>query len=289
MNALSRKRVCWLATAILAAACTPLAAVDESQAQECARLLSSVGSNSLESPLRRREAITRIDALRSELQQGTFDNVVVYALVAAAAGVSIIRYEQLQGNQLAEEIVTQTSTTPEEFRRMTSAARQPESYFARMLKTAFDFVQGERDKGKQVFLMDTDAFGIVPQSFDLPNATLFASSSLQTAIANLSTLGAQPHPATRRKLREYGDSGSNLLAIRALGRMGSDATAAVPELIERLTEGVWAEKEAALITLGLLGQLEFPGFRGDPITNKGFNGGMDNGQTIAQSERSTSL
>lgn len=61
-------------------------------------------------------------------------------------------------------------------------------------------------------------------------------------------------PAFRKMLQEYGDTGANVRAIRALGRMGSDATAAIPELIFHLTEGAWEEKEAALITLGFLGQ-----------------------------------
>lgn len=189
--------LCLLITVILAGVCNPLGAADDDRAKECLALLNSVGSNSHESPLRRWEALTRIDALRLELKKSSLPNVVIYAFVAASTGVSIIRYEQLHGSEVSEEIVTQTSTTPGDFRRMTSAARQPDSYFNRRLKTDFSFLQGERDKGKQVFLMDTDAFGLIPNSFDLPDTTLFASPSLRTAIANLSNLGAQSPFSTR--------------------------------------------------------------------------------------------
>jgi hypothetical protein len=165
---------------------------------ECAALLASVSDNDH----RHRDlAFSGISAaslagLRSQVEQCTTADVVVYAFLSEKSGVAVIRFETHgPGMPVTEEVVSRTMTTADTFRQVVDAARQPDNAFAHnMLRNDFAFAQESRDQGKLVFLMDTEGFGLLPQSFALPDATLFASGSLNSAIANVAALGQPSKP-----------------------------------------------------------------------------------------------
>jgi hypothetical protein len=135
----------------------------------------------------------RIETVRSELRKPEVSGVVVYAFVSTEKGIAVIRFESFGSNaQFSEEVVVRSKRSAEDLRQIINAARQEDNvYYRTMLQDDYNFGHPERDQGKLVFLMDTDALGVVPQSFDLPDSVVFASPSLTNAVSNFSKL-SQP-------------------------------------------------------------------------------------------------
>jgi hypothetical protein len=207
-SAVARVVLVWLVAAITALSPMRSGAgtvEDDSRTKRCIDALTRVGSDRSDSRDTANDtalnsgAAARLQQLRAQLRGRATGGVVVYTFVTEPAGVAVLRLEALGQNRgVSEEVVVRSTRSADFFRQIVQGASQPDNvYLQRLLKTDFSLAQAQRDQGKRVFVMDTDSFGLVPQSLDPPGSVLFASSSLETAIANLTLLGQAPPPNVR--------------------------------------------------------------------------------------------